>query len=150
MLAVYHERRPTRRKKDVPFLDGYCFMAAYTHTMMTLGLGFEAERNITVAKVVRGEGGGELKVGWALGAMLYEINALPWRVSEEGREKEKLLALEESGSWFYGVPLEWQGLLGLLLGLAAGVAVGTLCGLGMAGNEGAKPPGMRTPGYGSV
>lgn len=51
----------------------YCFIAAYAYGMLTEGYHFEPNRNLTVVAKIDG-----LKVGWALGAMLYEINALPW------------------------------------------------------------------------
>jgi hypothetical protein len=54
-------------------LAHYCFVASYTYSLLRDGYGFDLDRNITVVSKVNG-----LKVGWALGAMLYEINALPW------------------------------------------------------------------------
>lgn len=44
--------------------------------MLSEGYGFNPETNITAASVVNSQ-----KVGWALGASLYEINALPWTLS---------------------------------------------------------------------
>lgn len=57
----------------MPFLAHYCFVATFGYVLLTEGYGFEPGRNLTVVNKID-----ELKVTWALGAMLYEINALPW------------------------------------------------------------------------
>lgn len=57
----------------MPFLAHYCFVATFGYVLLTDGYGFEPGRNLTVVNKIDG-----LKVTWALGAMLYEINALPW------------------------------------------------------------------------
>lgn len=57
----------------MPFLAHYCFVATFGYVLLTEGYGFEPGRNLTVVNKIDG-----LKVTWALGAMLYEINALPW------------------------------------------------------------------------
>lgn len=57
----------------MPFLAHYCFVATFGYALLTEGYGFEPSRNLTVVNKIDG-----LKVTWALGAMLYEINALPW------------------------------------------------------------------------
>jgi hypothetical protein len=57
----------------MPFLAHYCFVATFGYALLTEGYGFEPSRNLTVVNKID-----ELKVTWALGAMLYEINALPW------------------------------------------------------------------------
>lgn len=58
---------------STPLLAHYCFLVSYTYTMLRDGFHFESNRTITVRGKIN-----NLKVGWALGAMLYEINALPW------------------------------------------------------------------------
>ena len=58
---------------SMEFLAHYCFMSAFSYALLTEGYGFEPGRNLTVRGKIDG-----LKVTWALGAMLYEINALPW------------------------------------------------------------------------
>jgi len=57
----------------MPLLAHYCFVATFGYALLTEGYGFEPSRNLTVVNKID-----ELKVTWALGAMLYEINALPW------------------------------------------------------------------------
>jgi hypothetical protein len=54
-------------------LENYCFRSAYVFSLLRYGYGFKMEDNITSVDIVDGK-----KVGWALGAMLYEINAMPW------------------------------------------------------------------------
>lgn len=51
----------------------YCFRSAYVFQILHNGYGFELDDYVTSTGVVSGQ-----KVGWALGAMLYEINTLPW------------------------------------------------------------------------
>ncbi len=66
-------KKKKKREKSLPFLAHYCFVAAFGYALLTEGYGFEPSRNLTVVNKID-----ELKVTWALGAMLYEINALPW------------------------------------------------------------------------
>jgi hypothetical protein len=54
-------------------LDSYCFRSVYVFQLLHNGYGFQLNDTIRAAKVINGH-----KVGWALGAMLYEINAMPW------------------------------------------------------------------------
>jgi len=67
------KKKKKKREQSLPFLAHYCFVAAFGYALLTEGYGFEASRNLTVVNKID-----ELKVTWALGAMLYEINALPW------------------------------------------------------------------------
>ena len=53
--------------------EEYCFRAVYVFHLLHNGYGFPLDYNITATNVINGQ-----KVGWALGAMLYEINTLPW------------------------------------------------------------------------
>jgi hypothetical protein len=53
----------------------FCFLSAYTHVLLEDGFGFTSDQNLTVLDKVNGN-----KVGWALGAILYEINSLPWEL----------------------------------------------------------------------
>lgn len=57
-------------------LPYYCFMASYYLVLLQEGYGFTMEDSLTVKDQIDGH-----KVGWPLGAMLYEINALPWAYS---------------------------------------------------------------------
>jgi Golgi nucleoside diphosphatase len=54
-------------------IDSYCFQSAYTYQLLHNGYGFGLDDTVRVTKVISGH-----KVGWALGAMLYEINSMPW------------------------------------------------------------------------
>lgn len=58
--------------------DDYCFRSAYTFEVLHHGYGFELHDHITVAHVLNGH-----KVGWALGAMMFEINTLPWEFRDD-------------------------------------------------------------------
>jgi Golgi nucleoside diphosphatase len=50
-----------------------CFRAAYTFEILHHGYGFQLDDHVTAIKTLQGR-----EMGWALGAMLYEINTLPW------------------------------------------------------------------------
>jgi hypothetical protein len=63
-------------------LPEMCFLAAYTYTLLRHGHGFDLHRNLTCADKVELDGV-KLNIGWPLGAMLYEINTLPWEYSPE-------------------------------------------------------------------
>jgi len=52
----------------------YCFRSAYAFQILHNGYGFELDDYVTSTEIVNGQ-----KVGWAVGAMLYEINTLPWQ-----------------------------------------------------------------------
>jgi Golgi nucleoside diphosphatase len=64
-------------KVDRDQIDTYCFRSAYVFNLLHHGYGFKMTDTITATNVINGH-----KVGWALGAMLYEINALPWSYEE--------------------------------------------------------------------
>ena len=57
--------------------DEFCFVAAFAYETLTTGHGFDGTRNLTAVDKM-GYNGNYVNVGWPLGAMLYEINALPW------------------------------------------------------------------------
>ena len=61
------------KKMDEAELPTYCFRSAYVFELLHEGYRFQLNDTIRVSKVLNGQ-----KVGWALGAMLYEINTLPW------------------------------------------------------------------------
>jgi Golgi nucleoside diphosphatase len=63
---------------DESELDSYCFRSAYAFALLHDGYGFQLSDTIRATQVINGQ-----KVGWALGAMLYEINAMPWRYEAE-------------------------------------------------------------------
>ena len=62
-------------------VEDYCFRSAYVFSLLRYGYGFNMEDNITSVDIIDGQ-----KVGWALGAMLYEINAMPWAYSRQEHE----------------------------------------------------------------
>lgn len=68
-------------KVDADEVEDYCFRSAYVFQLLHNGYGFRLNDTITSLDVVNG-----LKVGWALGAMLYEINALPWTYESHEHE----------------------------------------------------------------
>ena len=55
----------------------YCFSAVYTLVLLEVGYGFWPNSTLTVVDTVRGN-----KVGWPLGAILHEINNLPWELED--------------------------------------------------------------------
>jgi Golgi nucleoside diphosphatase len=65
----------TKDNKDIDEgdADSYCFRSVYAFQLLHNGYGFGMEDSIRATKVIDGH-----KVGWALGAMLYEINTMPW------------------------------------------------------------------------
>jgi hypothetical protein len=64
----------TMNRKDLE----KCFQATYALQLLRHGYGFADDDYITATTVLNGQ-----KVGWALGAMMYEINTLPWRYVEK-------------------------------------------------------------------
>jgi len=56
-------------------VEDFCFRSAYAFNMLRYGYGFEMNEHVTATNVVGGH-----KVGWALGAMLYELNTFPWEL----------------------------------------------------------------------
>ncbi|KAG5193011.1 nucleoside phosphatase family-domain-containing protein [Tribonema minus] len=56
-----------------------CFLATYCITLLIEGYGFSLNTTVHFVKNYNG-----YKVGWALGSMLYEINALPWKYTGPG------------------------------------------------------------------
>ena len=69
--------------KLADLIPNYCFLVAYTYALLTVGYGFQDNQSLTVLDQVRGN-----KVGWPLGAILYEINTLPWELESSGMVTE--------------------------------------------------------------
>ena len=65
---------PAKYRKDGTSLESYCFRSSYVYQLLHSGFGFQNDHVIRAVQVISGH-----KVGWALGAMLYEINTLPWK-----------------------------------------------------------------------
>jgi Golgi nucleoside diphosphatase len=69
---------------DADTLDEMCFRSTYAFQLLRNGYGFQMDDYITATGVVAGQ-----KVGWALGAMMYEINTLPWHYDKNSRAATK-------------------------------------------------------------
>jgi Golgi nucleoside diphosphatase len=78
-------------KVDESDVNDYCFRSSYVFNMLRHGYGFELDEHITATDVINGQ-----KVGWALGAMLYEINTMPW--AYERPHQESLSSYDHSDS----------------------------------------------------
>ena len=79
---------------DTDAAEQSCFRSVYAMNLLK-GYGFQDHDFITAKKVINGH-----KVGWAIGAMLYEINALPWEY--EKPEASPLIAYgheDEDFNW---------------------------------------------------
>lgn len=63
-------------------VEDYCFRSSYAFNVLHHGYGFGLHECITATDVINGQ-----KVGWALGAMLYEINTFPWTY-EKAKDEE--------------------------------------------------------------
>ena len=59
---------------DDELVEDFCFRSSYAFNVLRNGYGFDFDAHITATEVINGQ-----KVGWAIGAMLYEINTLPWK-----------------------------------------------------------------------
>lgn len=55
-----------------------CFKAALTIAMLNNGFGVQMDRKLFATDIIRTAAGNKLKAGWTLGAILFEINSLPW------------------------------------------------------------------------
>lgn len=71
-IFEYNNNHGKVHSEDV---EDYCFRSAYAFNLLRNGFGFKMDDHITATDVVGG-----LKVGWSLGAMLYEINTFPWKI----------------------------------------------------------------------
>lgn len=94
----------------------FCFMASYTLVLLQDGYGFKPQDTITAVDKVNG-----FDTGWALGAMIHEINNLPWELEDIGG----------SGPW-------GRYILAALIGLVVGAAVAFSISseLNLSGGEG--------------
>ena len=54
-------------------LPNFCFLISYIVVLLQDGYHFPSDQKIMIIDQYNGN-----KVGWALGAILYEINELPW------------------------------------------------------------------------
>ena len=56
---------------DESLVHDFCFHSSFVFQVLHNGYGFKMDDYITATNVVNGQ-----KVGWALGAMMYEINTM--------------------------------------------------------------------------
>jgi Golgi nucleoside diphosphatase len=89
-------------KADVDQVEDFCFRSAYAFNMLRNGYGFDMDEYITATNVLNGQ-----KVGWALGAMLYEINTFPWEYVDSKQTTDSISQGSHSPlySAFFGVIL---------------------------------------------
>ena len=66
-------------------LPNFCFLVSYIIVLLQDGYHFPSDQKIMIIDQYNGN-----KVGWALGAILYEINELPWQIDD---------TLSKSYSW---------------------------------------------------
>ncbi|KAG7356578.1 GDA1/CD39 nucleoside phosphatase family protein [Nitzschia inconspicua] len=106
-------------KVDDNDVEDYCFRSSYVFNVLRNGYGFEMDEHITATDVINGQ-----KVGWALGAMLYEINTFPWSY-ERARDDElsDMAFTNASKSQQRGQMLEGVFMACILLILLAGLHV---------------------------
>eukprot|EP00698_Gefionella_okellyi_P017287 TRINITY_DN503_c0_g1_i1.p1 TRINITY_DN503_c0_g1~~TRINITY_DN503_c0_g1_i1.p1 ORF type:complete len:487 (-),score=87.14 TRINITY_DN503_c0_g1_i1:130-1590(-) len=99
VLATYTQ------PSDEAFLDTYCFVGTYVAALITRGLGFAVDTNLTVASSVA-----DVETGWTLGAMTYQAGLLPW-VSEQHDPPAGVKLVTLPG----GIVLTVFGVVGLLV-----------------------------------
>lgn len=66
-----------KNPKHSSLLPYYCFLSSYIVVLLEDGYGFTSNHTFSTQEEVKGN-----EVGWAYGAMLYEVNSLPFRVQE--------------------------------------------------------------------
>lgn len=105
---------------DASDLDSYCFRSAYAFELLLNGYGFRANDTIRVTDVIEGQ-----KVGWALGAMLYEINTMPWRY--DAAQEEVIPPFYVDHARHIHIAWETAVLLTIILGLLASLLLVFVC-----------------------
>ena len=82
-------------KKHAKVAEGeaidFCFRSSYVFNILRNGYKFKNDDYITATDVLNGH-----KVGWALGAMLYEINTFPWEYVDT---RHKSMELTDSDAY---------------------------------------------------
>jgi hypothetical protein len=58
-------------------LPNYCFVVSYVYLLLTAGYGFADDAVFTVSPIISNH-----RVTWTIGAIMHEINSLPWTVLE--------------------------------------------------------------------
>jgi len=74
-VLLYFEGMNNFNNDLADYLPYYCFLSSYTLTLLKDGFGFHSNQTLTVMDSVNGHA-----VAWPLGAMLFEINELPWEL----------------------------------------------------------------------
>ena len=98
-LTDYNNGHPSPVDDDE--LPDFCFRSVYAYQLLHYGYGFDLEESIVATDVLQGQ-----KVGWALGAMLYELNCLPWTYLPNHKDQvQELQAYEHQQHVRFGVVL---------------------------------------------
>ena len=101
---------------DEDEVEQYCFRSVYALNILR-GYGFRDNDHITAKNVINGH-----KVAWALGAMLYEINTLPWAYDAPKNIQHVVPSFDGfdygGSDWNW---MKWEGFAVLLLVAFAGV-----------------------------
>jgi len=95
---------------DIETVEDLCFRSSYAYNLLTSGYGFTNDDYITATDVVGG-----LKVGWSLGAMLYEINTLPWKIDDSNPH---FFVATSGKSHMYGVSVTMLAIVMIMVGLS--------------------------------
>jgi hypothetical protein len=101
-----------------------CFLSAFAFAMLHHGHGFDLDRNFTAVDTMD-YGGATLSVGWQLGAILYEVNTLPYTYAPLPEQAAKEQAAEplNEGSSFPAAAAAVASLGASLIAVAATIAV---------------------------
>jgi Golgi nucleoside diphosphatase len=86
-----------------------CFRSSYAFQLLHNGYGFKMDDFITATNIVGGQ-----KVGWTLGAIMYEINTLPWHYAANKPDVNYVIKRNHETSIFFGVII-----LGMIIALAS-------------------------------
>jgi Golgi nucleoside diphosphatase len=108
-IFLFNKANARVDKDDV---EDYCFRASYTFQLLHNGYGFGLDDYITATNVLNGQ-----KVGWALGAMLYELNTFPWEYI--GSRHSDRLDVPSAGSNFNPIFLLLLMLAGICVSMVA-------------------------------
>lgn len=99
---------------DESELDSYCFRSAYAFELLHNGYGFRLNDTIRATEVIAGQ-----KVAWALGAMLYEINSMPWHYETKHEEVLHDFHLDHNGTEPVHVTWEAAFFVTIIFGMIA-------------------------------
>lgn len=108
----------------------YCFRSAYAFQLLHNGYGFHRNDTIRATKVINGH-----KVGWALGAMLYEINTMPWKYSSSSQPAQIPSSQQHSSSSEQGGGPAWDTVFLMMTGLVMLSGLVLIIGLRRANND---------------